>query len=342
MASASGAALNSRVRYPIGLSELRGPPGLIAAPEGHLAACPGAGDTSTRSCVISSIRQVDAPSTKVSPTLLSNTISSSSSPTRAVPGPPPIRNTPKSPRSGIVPPLTTATRRAPSLAVQPLARPVPREPRPELGELVRGVPAREHVEHAVEDLAVESGKRGGAANGVEQLRHVPVVHGDHRRHLLRQHVEWTARIPDRLHLAAAHRACGGGRRQQIRAEFRKDDALADGAHVMTAPSDSLQPAGDRRRRFDLHDEVDRAHVDAELEGRGRNECRQPPFLERLLDLEALGMGNRSVVRARQHLARQLVQRARQPLGQPAVVDEDQRGAAAPNELEQPGMNGGPD
>ena len=53
---------------------------------GILPGSPGAGDTSTRSCVISSMRHDEAPRTNVSPTRLSNTISSSSSPTRAAPG----------------------------------------------------------------------------------------------------------------------------------------------------------------------------------------------------------------------------------------------------------------
>ena len=54
---------------------------------------PGAGRTSTRSCVISITRHDDAPSAKTSPTDVSNTISSSSSPTRAA-GDAPATNTP--------------------------------------------------------------------------------------------------------------------------------------------------------------------------------------------------------------------------------------------------------
>ena len=57
---------------------------LLAAPIGYiLPGSPGAGETSTRSWVISSMRHVEAPSRNVSPTRLSKTISSSSSPTRA-------------------------------------------------------------------------------------------------------------------------------------------------------------------------------------------------------------------------------------------------------------------
>jgi hypothetical protein len=85
-------------------------------PEGHFPGCPGAGETSTRSWVISSMRHDEAPRRKTSPTLLSNTISSSSSPTRAWVFSPPARKTPYRQRSGMVPPLTMAIRLAPSRA----------------------------------------------------------------------------------------------------------------------------------------------------------------------------------------------------------------------------------
>ena len=44
--------------------------------------------------------------------------------------------------------------------------------------------------------------------------------------------------------------------------------------LMPAAADALQAAGDRRRRFDLDDEIDGAHVDAELERRGGDERAQ--------------------------------------------------------------------
>ena len=58
---------------------------------GILPGTPGAGDTSTRSRVICSIRHEVAPSWNTSPWRASYTISSSSSPTRA---PESARNTP--------------------------------------------------------------------------------------------------------------------------------------------------------------------------------------------------------------------------------------------------------
>lgn len=68
---------------------------------------------------MSSIRQEVVPRVKTSPTRDSYTISSSSSPTRPPPflGSAPARKTPKSPRSGMVPPEVTASRCAPGRPV---------------------------------------------------------------------------------------------------------------------------------------------------------------------------------------------------------------------------------
>ena len=95
------------------------------------------------------MRQVLAPRMMVSPVRLSNTISSSSSPTRA-PLVAPARKTPNKPRSGMVPPLTMAT------LLRALARgelagdAVPGDARAQFGELVGGIAAGKHVEHAFE------------------------------------------------------------------------------------------------------------------------------------------------------------------------------------------------
>ena len=69
----------------------------------------------------------------------------------------------------------------------------------------------------------------------------------------------------------------------------------DGADLVPGPPDALQPAGHRRRRLDLDHQVDGAHVDAQLQAGGGDQGRQPPGLERLLDLGPLLLGHRAVV-----------------------------------------------
>ena len=139
-----------------------------------------------------------------------------------------------------------------------------------------------------------------------------------------------------------HRLRDGGARHQVAAELGKDHALAHRVRLMAAAADALQPARHRRRRLDLHDQIDRPHVDAELERRGGDERAQRAGLQQVLDFDALRAGDRSVMRPDERFARQLVERAGQPLRQPPAVDEDQRRAMRANQLEQPRMNRRPD
>ncbi|CAM3902131.1 hypothetical protein ISCU110981_19520 [Isoptericola cucumis] len=128
--SASSASV-VRTNSPTARPSSAGRPGESPFQNGSRPGSPGAGVTSTRSGVMSSMRQVDEPRVKVSPTRDSYTISSSSSPTRLPPrgrappsagassaGDPDVgasvaRNTPYIPRSGMVPPLVAARRSAP-------------------------------------------------------------------------------------------------------------------------------------------------------------------------------------------------------------------------------------
>ena len=110
-AVAESELLSSRTILPSARPSSAGRLGASAFQNAILPGSPGAGVTSTWDGVISAIRHVDAPSTNVSPTRLSYTISSSSSPTRR---PSSRRFTVYRPRSGIVPGLVTASFCAPA------------------------------------------------------------------------------------------------------------------------------------------------------------------------------------------------------------------------------------
>ena len=77
-------------------------------------------------------------------------------------------------------------------------------------------------------------------------------------------------------------------------------ALAHGADLVPGAADPLQPARHRRRALDLDDEVDGAHVDAELEAAGRDDGGQTTGLEVLLDGGAVLLAHRAVVGAGEH------------------------------------------
>ena len=111
---------------------------------------------------------------------------------------------------------------------------------------------------------------------------------------------------------------------------------------MPRAPDPLQPARHRLRALHLDDQVDGAHVDPELERRGRDETGDLAPLQQLLDLDPLLPRERAVMRAREAALGELVEPEREPLGEPAVVDEDDRRAMRQDELEQRRVDRRPD
>ena len=170
---------------------------------------------------------------------------------------------------------------------------------------------------------------------VDGNRRVLTGGGGDRDDLLGEHVERVARDDRRLDPALAHQPGDDRALEQVGAELGEDPALAALADAVPGAADPLQPAADRLRRLDLDHEVDRAHVDAELERRGRDEARQLAGLQQLLDDRALLARERAVMGARdladglvgvelRGRVRELVEPQRQPLGAAPAVDEHDR------------------
>ena len=86
------------------------------------------------------------------------------------------------------------------------------------------------------------------------------------------------------------------RLEQVAAVLRVERALARLADGVAGAADPLQPATHRTRRLDLDDEVDGAHVDAELEAARRDDAAQHAALQLVLDDDALLARQRAVVR----------------------------------------------
>ena len=150
---------------------------------------------------------------------------------------------------------------------------------------------------------------------------------------------------------------------EVGAVLREQLARARLADLVAGPADALQAGGDRPGRLDLHDEVDRAHVDAELErGRAHEPSSRPdlssssicsrrsrdsePWCALTSSTSGGGAPTCSAPvlhRARRRApARQLVEAGREALGQAAGVDEDQRRAVRLDQLEQPRVHRRPD
>src|SRR5205085_3511385 len=92
-------------------------------------------------------------------------------------------------------------------------------------------------------------------------------------------------------------------------------------------------ARNRARGLDEHDEVDGAHVDAELQARRGDDRLQPARLQLGLDLYALLARKRAVVRAYELFAREVVEVRGETFGQTARVAEHDRRAMRANQIE---------
>ena len=219
---------------------------------------------------------------------------------------------------------------------------VPDDARLELGELVGWIGAGEHPEDALEDLAGQCLVRRGALNGRQQVIDRPAVHHGHRDQLLSEDVQRVAGDLGRFDGALVHPAGHDRALEEVAAVLREDDALAGRPDLVAGAADALEAAGDARRALDLDDEVDRAHVDAELEAGRGDQRRQPAGLQLLLDEDPLLARDAAVVGPDELLAGQLVEPLGEPLGEAAAVGEDDRAAMAPDELEDPRVDRRPD
>ena len=143
-------------------------------------------------------------------------------------------------------------------------------------------------------------------------------------------------------MALVHGAGNGGAGDQVGAVLGEENAFTDRVHVMAGAADALHPSGYRGRRFDLDDEIDSTHVDAEFKrGRGA-EGANLAGLQLLFDDGALRRGERAMVCAGDGLTGEFIQRAGQPLGNLAAIDKENRGVALANDFKQAGMNRIPD
>ena len=166
--------------------------------------------------------------------------------------------------------------------------------------------------------------------------------GADRDDLLGEDVERVPRDTRLLDLPVSHRPRDDCTLEKIGPILREDPPLRDRVQVVPRATDALEAPGDRLRALDLDHEVDRAHVDAELERRRGDEARDLPGLQELLDDDSLLARERAVVRACQLLSGELVDAEREPLGEAAVVDEHDRRSVLAHELEDRRVDRRPD
>ena len=178
---------------------------------------------------------------------------------------------------------------------------VPGQARPQVGELLRRIPADQHVEHRGEHAAGQAVVRAGPPRHGKEIVDAPLPVAAHRDDLLSQHVERVLGHPHRLDRTALHLHRRHGALQQVAAELGEDQAAAALADRMTGAAHALQTSRGRAGRLDQQHLVDRAHVDPEFERARGDDAAQATGLERLLDLPPLLVGDAAVVSPGQRL-----------------------------------------
>jgi hypothetical protein len=189
----------------------------------------------------------------------------------------------------------------------------------------RGDAVAQHGDDVVEVLPREPPVRPRAAHQREEIVRADLARRHRGDALLRQDVERVLGDAEPVQLPRAHGAHGGRGLHEVVAREREDDPLRHGAHRVAGAADALDERGQRPRRAHVADEVDGAHVDAQLEGRRRHHHRHLARLEPRLGLEADAAGHAAVVRGDAVRAEPALELVRDALDQPARVDEDDRG-----------------
>ncbi len=252
---------------------------------------------------------------------------------------------------------------------EPSAHPVPDDAGPQLGELLARVAAGQQVEGRFVGRARQRAERRRPAGQRVDLVDVELVDRRHRHDLLGEDVERVGGHRQLLDRAGAHPLHGDGCLEQVGPVLGQDHPAGDLADLVAGAPDPLHAARDRRRRLDLHDQVDGTHVDAELETAGGHHAGQPAGLEVVLDQGPLLLAHRSVVGAGQqpvgaagraglghHLGGHsrfgrlvagagggdLVEPGGEPLGQPPGVGEHDRRPVLLDQVDDVLLDVGPD
>jgi hypothetical protein len=134
---------------------------------------------------------------------------------------------------------------------------------------------------------------------------------------LRKHIERISRVGDRFDRALSHPLDDDCALDEVPSELREEDPATDGSHVMARSAHPLHPGCNGVRRLDLHNEIDRAHVDTEFERARRDDGAKSTCLQVLLDDHPLLATHGPVVRPGDLLFGKIVQTRTQSFGDPS-------------------------
>ena len=131
----------------------------------------------------------------------------------------------------------------------------------------------QHVEDGVEVRPRERPEGIGPPDERPEILDPDLARRRQGDHLLGEDVERVRGDAEAVELARADRPHGRRRLHEVVPREREDDPRRHGAEGVPRATDALNEGGERARRADVTDEVDRADVDPELERRRRDHHR---------------------------------------------------------------------
>ena len=202
------------------------------------------------------------------------------------------------------------------------------------GAASAGVQPQDVVEGGAGQVAV----RPGAPERLEEIVFLPLAGDAGGDGLLRQDVERRRSVRKPIEHPLPDALEERGALHELVESQRKEPSLGNPRQGVAGPADPLQERRDRSRGPDLDDEVHVADVDAELEGRRRDEGAQAAGLEALLGVQPPLPREAAVMARHEVLAEALGELPGEAFGHLARVHENERGAVGADELVDPGVD----
>ena len=222
----------------------------------------------------------------------------------------------------------------PLASLQPALDAVPHDAGPQARELVGRVAAREHVEHRLERVARQVGEVRAAPDEREEVVDRPVVDRARRDDLLREHVEWAARV---AHLLDEALRASGGRPPSPRAGRRATSGRSCRCSARRRGGRPARPAASRATEPGDSTSTTRSTVPMSMPSSSDDVATSP---RRRPDFSSSSTSRCSRASepwcAHELFARELVEPRREPFGEPPRVGEHERGAVRADQLEQAG------
>src|SRR3990172_9467984 len=155
----------------------------------------------------------------------------------------------------------------------------------------------EHLDDLVEAAPLQFGVWSGLAKEVEEVVLAPGLAGRFGDDLLGENVERRDGREEPVEPPGLDGADRRGALEKLVAGRREEPSLRREAERVARAADALEEGRHATRRLDLADEVDRADVDAQLEGGGGDESLHLAGLEALLEVEPPLFGEAAMMSA---------------------------------------------